>query len=196
MPSSLPLRRRPSRAISLKFIQSIILSLCAATLLAACTRGSETGLNPGDLAPDFSVTNLLGESVKLSDFRGRPVLLNFWASWCVPCEAEMPAFEKIYSDFKDRGFVIVAVAVDDSLDQIQAFQGRYKLSFPILIDKAGVTKRLYKYSGFPESFLIDKEGRLVMFQDPEDDQPVIRIVGPRDWDNLEVLKRLKFPLGL
>ena len=194
-------RKNSPQHLPLRLLEICLCLLLAASCsvlltLSACSRRAESGLNPGDLAPDFQVQDLAGNGVKLSDFRGQGVLLNFWASWCVPCEAEMPVFEKLYQQLKSDGFTIVAVAVDDTLDRIKDFQTRYNLSFPILFDAEATTRRPYKYTGFPESFLLDKDGRLVMFQDPEDNHPVVRIVGPRDWEAQDVMRRLRLALAL
>jgi len=144
----------------------VILLLGAAwTLLSADKSGSSTaGLTPapqkGFLAPDFTLETLDGETVTLSDLRGQAVLVNFWATWCPPCRAEMPAFQEAYQDYEDQGFVIVAVnaTLQDNPADIAAFIAEYGLSFPVVLDVEGVANRLYQVQSLPTSFFIDKDG--------------------------------------
>ena len=135
------------------------------TLLSADKTGSSTaGLIPapqkGFLAPDFTLETLDGETITLSDLRGKAILLNFWASWCPPCRAEMPAFQQAYTDYKDQDFVILAVnaTLQDNLADINNFSSEFGLNFPILLDTAGEANRLYQVQSLPTSFFIDKEG--------------------------------------
>ena len=135
------------------------------TFLSVDKKGSSTaGLIPapqkGFLAPDFTLETLDGESVTLSDLRGKAVLLNFWATWCPPCRAEMPAFQEAYNDYEDKDFVILAVnaTLQDNPDDIAAFIAEYGLSFPIVLDVEGEANRLYQIQSLPTSFFIDKEG--------------------------------------
>jgi peroxiredoxin len=171
------------------FYRCLVVLVCALQL-ASCTRAGESGTNPGDLAPDFSVRDLDGKPAKLSDYKGKVILLNFWASWCEPCLSEMPALERMYAKLRDKGFAVVAVGMDDTPTALKEFKDRLGLSFPILVDSSGQTK-MYKVHGFPESFIIDRSGKLVMIQDPESDDPVVRIVGPREWDSPNSISRIE-----
>jgi cytochrome c biogenesis protein CcmG/thiol:disulfide interchange protein DsbE len=134
-------------------------------LLSADKSGSTTaGLIPapqaGFLAPDFTLETLDGDTITLSDLRGRAVLLNFWATWCPPCRAEMPAFQQAYADYEDQGFVIVAVNAiqQDSLPAIEEFRGEYSLTFPIVLDADGSVSRSYQVRSMPTSFFIAPDG--------------------------------------
>jgi peroxiredoxin len=171
------------RRLLSKFRSLYIAPLLMSAMLAACDRSGERGLNPGDLAPDFKLPNTTGSEQTLADFKDKVVLLNFWATWCEPCVSEMPAMQRLYLKLKDRGFAVVAIATDDTVDAIREFQKNYSLDFPILIDQKGTLKTRYKVTGVPESFLLDRQGRMVMVLDPETNQPSVRIVGPRDWDS-------------
>jgi peroxiredoxin len=129
------------------------------------TRGSE--------APDFELSTLSEDQrVGLSQLRGQVVLLNFWATWCKPCEDELPSMEQLYRVLGRgrEGFELLAVSVDESPKPVQAFREQYSISFPILLDPEQRVSRLYQTRGFPESLLIDRQGRVVE-----------RYVGPRDW---------------
>ena len=159
-------------------------------LSSSCSRERESGINPGDFAPDFTAQTLEGDSRRFSEFKGKVILLNFWASWCGPCIAEMPALQRLHDKLKDRGFSVVAVGVDDEIAALDEFRRKFGLSFPILVDNAGVTKRLYKNTGVPESFVIDAAGKIQLFLDPDDNSPVTRMSGPREWDSPNVVSRI------
>jgi peroxiredoxin len=114
----------------------------------------------GDQAPNFVLENLQGEQVQLKDYRGQGVLLNFWATWCGPCEDEMPALESVYQKYKDQGFEILAVNIEESKYSVSTFIDRYNLSFPALLDKKGEVTEVYGVYNYPTTFLINKEGKV------------------------------------
>lgn len=114
----------------------------------------------GFTAPDFDFTDSSGNIVKLSDLRGQPVILNFWASWCPPCRAEMPAIQSVHQVNQAQGLVILGVnATDqDSIEQVQEFSKDLQLTFPILYDSSGVIQSLYNVTALPSTFFIDRSG--------------------------------------
>lgn len=114
----------------------------------------------GFRAPDFSLRTAEGEIITLSELKGRPILINFWASWCPPCRAEMPAFERAYQTWQDQGFLILAINAtqQDSIDQALAFAQEYGLSFPLLFDTDSQVYRNYQVRSLPTSFFIDPQG--------------------------------------
>lgn len=114
----------------------------------------------GFLAPDFKLKTTNGETVKLSDLRGRAVLVNLWATWCPPCRAEMPAIEKIYNAYKDDGFIVLAINMtyQDTFANIAPFIEEYGLTFPILLDETSEVGTAYQLRSLPSSFFIDREG--------------------------------------
>jgi peroxiredoxin len=125
----------------------------------------------GVRAPNFTLPDLNGKMINLADYKGQVVLLNIWATWCAPCVVEMPSMEKLHQELKDEKFVILAVSIDESgATAVLPFMKKHKLSFPALIDSAGTINNLYQTTGVPESFIIDKEGRIVE-----------EVIGPRDW---------------
>jgi len=125
----------------------------------------------GAPAPNFTLPDLNGKMVSLADYKDQVVLLNIWATWCRPCVEEMPSMEKLHQELKGEKFVILAVSIDESgAKAVRPFMKKHKLSFPALIDSAGTISSLYQTSGVPESFIIDKKGRIVE-----------EVIGPRDW---------------
>jgi cytochrome c biogenesis protein CcmG, thiol:disulfide interchange protein DsbE len=112
-------------------------------------------------APDFTLKDLTGKNVALSTFKGKVVLLNFWATWCPPCRAEMPALNKLYHSLKPRGLEVVSVSTDRSLSDINDFLEKHKVDFPILFDGERSAAKLYRVFSMPTTFLIDKNGMIV-----------------------------------
>jgi cytochrome c biogenesis protein CcmG/thiol:disulfide interchange protein DsbE len=114
----------------------------------------------GFQAPDFALNTLQGDRIQLSALRGKPVLLSLWASWCPPCKAEMPAFEKVYRQYADQGFTVLAVNASnqDNLADAQAFVQANGLTFPILLDTQGRVSQLYDLRSLPTNFFIGRDG--------------------------------------
>ncbi len=110
------------------------------------------------LAPDFTLTDLEGNSVTLSDFRGKVVFINFWATWCPPCRAEMPEIEAIYQDYKDKDVVVIGIDILEAEDEVRQYvqQGGYSWTF--VLDTTGGVTADYGITAIPTSFFLDKEG--------------------------------------
>ncbi|MFZ0297400.1 MAG: TlpA disulfide reductase family protein [Candidatus Sulfotelmatobacter sp.] len=124
--------------------------------------GSTTRLTQSSLAPDFSLESLDGKSLRLSDFRGKAVLLNFWATWCGPCKIEMPWFVDLQKEYGSQGLQIVGVAMDDaSKEDISKFAKDMGVNYPILIGKESVGDQYGGVPALPESFLISRDGKIV-----------------------------------
>jgi peroxiredoxin len=146
----------------------IILVLGLAWIFASADRSgtSTSGLIPapqqGFLAPDFTLETTTGGTITLSDLRGTAVLINLWATWCPPCRAEMPAIEEVYNQYKDEGFVVLAVNMtyQDTFADIAPFVDEYGLTFPILLDKTGSVGSAYQLRSLPSSFFIDRDGTI------------------------------------
>lgn len=127
------------------------------------------GLRPGDLAPDFEValaegstfqlTDLDGNAIRLADLRGKAVWVNFWASWCPPCQGETPVLRELAERYRDRGLEVVAVSVQEtSVDDVRAYAERYDLDFTIGFDVAGHVFRQYRVYALPTQFFIGPDG--------------------------------------
>ncbi len=143
-----------------KVIRMILLIILALVLLlAGCSAGSEsTGTQVGERAPDFQLQSLNGQTISLSDLRGEPVLLNFWATWCGPCVSEMPHLEQIYQEWSNKGLVLWTIDIGESSSQAQGFMQYYNLSLPVLLDTQQRVAQKYSIMGIPSTFFIDKDG--------------------------------------
>ena len=115
----------------------------------------------GGQAPDFALRDLDKNIVRLSDFRGKPVLLNFFASWCVPCLAEMPYIQAAHLESQERGYVVLGVAVQDSRGALRSLSESMGLSFPMVLDGDNSIGIAYQVVGPPATFFIDADGKIV-----------------------------------
>lgn len=114
----------------------------------------------GAPAPNFTLVDLEGNSHTLADYEGRPVIINFWATWCPPCAIEMPAFQEVYESYQDDGLVILAVNSSESDATIQEFMDEYDLDFTVLLDSRYQATRAYEQEAYPTTFFIDRQGRI------------------------------------
>ena len=135
----------------------------------------------GTVAPEFEANDLKGGLARLSDHRGEVVLVNIWATWCLPCRVEMPSMERLYQEIGEDGFEIMAVSIDAVLGQfdqagrpggdIEVFADSLGLTFPMLHDPSGGIERLYRTTGVPETFLIGRDG--IIYK---------KVAGGTEWD--------------
>jgi peroxiredoxin len=133
------------------------------------------------LAPDFAVTDLSGQAVRLSALRGKVVVLNLWTTWCPPCREEMPSMQRLWTQFQDRDFQLLAVSEDeDGRRVVEPFVRELGLSFPVLLDPERQVGDRYGVWGYPETFVIDRNGYVVE-----------RVVGPRDWASPEAISAVE-----
>jgi peroxiredoxin len=138
-------------------------------------------LPAGAEAPGFRLPSLAGEQVDLGSYRGKVVVLNFWATWCPPCVAEMPSLERLHRTLGPEGLAVVTVSTDEDQDALQDFVTRYGLTLPVLLDPGGqVASTDYRTTGFPETFVVDRAGVLVQ-----------HTIGPAEWDAPEALAHFR-----
>lgn len=142
--------------------------------LAWAVLHTRPGIEVGDRAPAYSAWTLDGREVALGDFRGRPVLLNVWATWCGPCRVEMPSIQRLYDAYRDRGLAVLAVSVDvgGARDAIRAYVEELGLTFTILHDPGARVSETFRTRGVPETLILDGEGRIVK-----------RVSGATHWDS-------------
>lgn len=157
----------PSRKKRLEFLMA--LSLVAGVLWTVVSRvpsavGAPLSNTPspreGFLAPDFTLDTLDGGKVALSELRGKVVVVNFWATWCLPCREETPALEKSYKQYKGSNVVILGVNLtdQDSMREVDSFVQEFGLTYPILLDRDGRVSYLYQVKGLPTTFFINRDG--------------------------------------
>lgn len=142
-------------------------------LLLGCDSSSQSRPTAlvGEVAPDFTLMNMDGEPVTLSELQGQVVLINFWATWCPPCREEKPTMEKLYQRFRDEGLVVLAVNVEENGHQVVSqYLMNYHYSFPIVLDPRAAVQSQYGVFRYPESFVVNREGVIVE-----------RVIGGRDW---------------
>ena len=119
---------------------------------------TEYGPEVGKLAPDFKLISLDKQEVSLSDFRGKPVLINFWASWCGPCRIEMPFLQEVYEEWNSKGLVMLAVNLQENPTTVKKFVENAGLTFPVLLSPGSDVPLAYNVRGIPATFLIDADG--------------------------------------
>ncbi len=120
---------------------------------------SRPGVSDGT-APNFSAQTVDGQTVSLAEHRGEVVMLNFWATWCPPCKAEMPVLQNAYETYKDDGFTIIAVNNMEALSTVQRFAQSANLSFPIAMDERGVVQQTFGIMGYPTSIFVGPNGEI------------------------------------
>jgi len=165
----------------------VVLTLVGGSLYIGSASSSRPSYEPvklaeiGDPAPGFQLEDTAGNKVSLADLRGKVVLVNFWATWCPPCRAEMPSMEKLNEAMADEDFVMLAInAEENGRDVIPAFLKKTPHSFSVLYDDHGVVQDLYGVYKFPESFVIRKDGVI-------DD----KVTGAIDWAHPETIAYFK-----
>ena len=134
--------------------------------------GAETGPALLSLAPDFTLKDLSGGSLRLSAYRGQVVLLDFWATWCPPCRKEMPLFVELQNRHRDAGLQILGISVDDHEPPVREFVKTYRLNFPIAMGNAALATEYGGILGVPVAFLIDRRGRIRYKHSGETDMAV------------------------
>jgi thiol-disulfide isomerase/thioredoxin len=120
--------------------------------------GEDVAASEGSLAPNFLLEALEGDDIRLSDYRGRPVIINFWATWCSPCRKEMPQFIEAQEKYADEGLVIIAVNMQEGRAIIQPFAEDFGMNFPIAIDRTGSVGDRYRLLGLPMTYFVDRDG--------------------------------------
>jgi peroxiredoxin len=167
-----------------RIIRHGLIALLLSVVSVATVAVSAGELRPlKNLAPAsaFMLRDLDGKLTSFTDFEGKVVLLNFWATWCATCRKEMPAMERLYRSLRADGFEVVAISVDQvSTEKVKAFAEELKITFPVLHDRDSIISNLYSNPGVPVSYLIDRQGRIVY-----------RVLGEYDWFSPEARAAVK-----
>lgn len=125
---------------------------------AELTRGGTAAIH--SVAPELSFTDLAGKKLELSSYRGKVVILNFWATWCEPCRAEIPRFVDLQNKYRDRGLQIIGISLDDDPKPVRSFYQQFKMNYPVAVGDANVAERYGGILGLPVNFVINREGRI------------------------------------
>jgi thiol-disulfide isomerase/thioredoxin len=143
--------------------------------------GTNIQVAPEGIDPvDFNLPLLDGKKISLSQFKGKVIFLNFWATWCGPCRSEMPSMEAVYQILKNKGLEILAVNLGDSKSKVSAFMKENKLSFPAVLDEKSVTGSSYSVRAIPTTYIIDRRGLVIA-----------RIVGSINWNTPKIISALE-----
>jgi len=161
----------------------VLLTLLLAGLSAAASQTGTHLLTPipdRPAAPGFELRDMDGGTHRLSDYRGRVVIVNFWATWCPPCRRELPSMNRAWAKLNDDGIAMLAVNVGETEDVIFPFTADYPIDFPVLLDEDGSVTERWPVRGIPTTFVIDPEGRIAY-----------RAIGGREWDDPQLLAAVR-----
>jgi peroxiredoxin len=152
---------KKQRLLTRTIILAVLAAAVAYTLYANMNKDKNQKIEVGKTAPDFVLVDMEGNKHRLSEYKGQGVFLNFWATWCKPCEREMPYIENQYQQFKDQGVQVLAIDSSETDLVVNKFVERHGMTFPVMIDKDGQVQAAYGINPLPITFLIDKEGKVV-----------------------------------
>src|SRR5208283_318169 len=168
------------RCPTIKQICLLFFAILLGVLIINFMAGSIFAGVSGPAAADFTLPDVHCTKVSLSAFKGHIVILNFWATWCGPCKAEMPSLNNLYLEFKNRGLVVLAISVDPTEKPVLSFISEKKLALPVLMDKSKeVYFDSYAVMGLPATFIIDKNGVLIE-----------KIMGEQEWDSPKIKEKI------
>jgi peroxiredoxin len=140
---------------------ALVLAAFAVLAASAIYRHMPQGQRIGQPAPAFELPTMTGEALALEQLRGRLLVVNFWATWCAPCVAEMPSLQRLHQALGGEGLTVAGISVDAKAPALERFVREHRLSFPILHDATGTTAAAYGVDGYPETFVIDPDGRIL-----------------------------------
>jgi peroxiredoxin len=163
-----------------KILITLLLILFASFSLAQQSGKGLTKLPDAPQAPDFVLTDLDGNQHRLSDYRGQVVIINFWATWCPPCRAEMPSMQRAWVQLEKEGILMFGIDVGEDEETIFQFTANYPVEFPLLMDSDSSVINHWPVRGLPTTFVVDPKGRIVY-----------RAIGGREWDDPELLSLVR-----
>jgi len=142
--------------------------------------GTLTPMGNKLLAPDFSLQDTEGKTHRLSDYRGKPVIINFWTTWCPPCREELPSMNRAWQQLEQEGVAVLAINMGEDEDTIFVFSADYPTDFPILMDQAGEVIEQWPVKGLPTTYVVAPDGTFAY-----------RAIGSREWDDAELLDKVR-----
>lgn len=155
------MEKKKKRLVIRTIILAVLVLAIGYTVYETATKDKVELIAVGSKAPDFTLVDLNGEKHKLSDYKGQGVFLNFWATFCGPCEREMPAINRQYQVFKDQGVQTLSVNIAQTDFEVQNFVDRHELTFPVVIDKTKSVSTTYNVGTLPATLVIDPDGKVV-----------------------------------
>jgi len=168
----------------MKYLVCILIAIVSSTVMlstmAAEKKQTLPAVSKPFQAPDFELKDENDVVYRLSDLRGKVVVINFWATWCPPCRFEMPSLERLWQQVKDKDIVILAINVGEDADTMFEFTGELQLTMPLPMDRKGDVVKLYPVTGLPTTYVISPEGVVTH-----------RAMGSREWDSPELIKQLQ-----
>jgi len=166
----------------MKFYVNVLTFLTGLLLTGNALYASKlmTPLNDKKAAVNFKLQDMDGKTHQLSDYKGQPVIINFWATWCPPCREELPSMNRGWAKIKSEGIAMIAINVGEDEDTIFTFTGDYPIDFTVLLDQSGEVINQWPIKGLPTTFVIDPQGRIVY-----------RAIGGRQWDADELLNLVR-----
>ncbi len=163
-----------------KIVSTLLLLLFTQLALAVDSGGGLLSLPKKPLAPDFETIDLEGKTHRLSDYRGQVVIVNFWATWCPPCRAEMPSMQRAWEALRPEGVVLLAVNMGERRETVAEFHEQSLIDFPLLLDGSLAAAAGWPIEGLPTTYVVDPQGRAVY-----------AATGMREWDAPEVLGQIR-----
>lgn len=161
-------------------MKKLMMILLSTVLLMGSAYGRELSPYPGGATPPLALKDLSGKLHKLENYRGKVVLINFWATWCPPCRAEMPSMQRLKEAMAGKPFVILAVDMGETEQDVKAFLEEVKVDFPILMDKDGKALNAWKVFAFPTSYVLDTKGKIRY-----------GLHGSTEWDGSDAMGKIK-----
>ena len=162
------------------FLLAVALLLSALPAIAQQPGAGLTRIADSPPAPDFRLVDMDGTVFRLSDYRGRVVIVNFWATWCPPCREEMPSMQRAWEQLQPDGVLMLGINVGEDEDTIFQFTADYPVDFPLLMDRDSAVTGRWPVRGLPTTFVVDPAGRLVY-----------RAIGSREWDDPDLLASVR-----
>jgi len=163
-----------------RILFTLLLALLTLSAPLQAARQGMKAIEPRIIAPALEMTDMDGEPQKLADLRGKVVIVNFWATWCPPCRAELPSMNRAWEKLDHDRFAMLAVNVGEDEDTIFAFMGDYPIDFPVWLDQSGKAAREWPLRGLPTTYIVDKQGRIAY-----------RAIGGREWDDDKLLQKIR-----
>lgn len=162
----------------------VSLTLCATTVHAADGKTALTAYAERVAAPAFDLADPDGKRYRLSDYAGKVLVVNFWATWCPPCRKEMPSMQSLWNQLQPEGVELIAIDFGESANDVTAFAATTGIELPLLLDPTGAVVHQFEAGGLPATYIVDKQGRLAY-----------KAAGERDWDSSEIIKVLRALAG-